>query len=78
MLLARQTIPAAVLDPALRLPGAAEATYDVLVRDGRIESIVPAAERGRGAGLLLPGWWMRTSTWTRPRPSAPPRGRLPA
>lgn len=55
VLLARQTIPAAVLDPALRLPGADEAIYDVLVRDGRIASIVPAAEPGRGAGLLLPG-----------------------
>lgn len=55
LLLARQTIPAAVLDPALRQPGAAEAVYDVRVQGGRIASIAPVAERGPGAGLLLPG-----------------------
>lgn len=55
MLLPRQTIPAAVLDPALRVPGADEAAYDVHVRGDRIETIVPAGEGGPAGGLLLPG-----------------------
>lgn len=56
VLLPRQIIPAAVLDPALRVPGAAEAAYDVQVRGGCIAAIVPAAEGGPGGGLLLPGF----------------------
>lgn len=55
VLLQRQTIPAAVLDPTLRVPGAAEAAYNVHVRDGRIATIVPVAEAGASGGMLLPG-----------------------
>ncbi|MEJ7930526.1 amidohydrolase family protein [Ramlibacter sp. AN1015] len=55
LLLARQTIPAAVLDPILRTADAAEATYDVQVRDGRIAAIAPAAAGAAPGGLLLPG-----------------------